>query len=130
MTLPRRLDELQRRHPWLGFPIAVVYKFIDDHGVYLSVLITYYGFLALFPVILLLTSVLGFVLDDQPQLREWILETAVSQFPVIGTQISQEGFGGSTPAVVVGAIIALYGAIRASQATLHMMNIAWAVPRH
>lgn len=130
MSTARRLDDLQRRHPWAGFPIAVVYKFIDDHGVYLSVLITYYGFLALFPMILLLTSVLGFVLDDQPAWREWILETAVSQFPVIGTQIGEEGFGGSTTAVVIGAVVAMWGAIRASQATLHMMNIAWAVPRH
>ena len=130
MRFPLLLDDLQRRHPWLGFPVAVVYKFIDDHGVYLSVLITYYGFLALFPLILLLTSILGFVLDDEPAWREWILDTAVSQFPVIGTQISQEGLGGSTTAVVVGAIVALWGGIRASQATLHMMNIAWAVPRH
>ncbi|GAA5161452.1 YihY/virulence factor BrkB family protein [Ornithinimicrobium tianjinense] len=125
-----RLEHLQRRHPWLGFPVAVFYKFIDDHGVYLSVLITYYGFLALFPMLLLLTSVLGFVLDDQPEWRDWILDTAVSQFPVIGSQISAEGFGGSTTAVVVGGLVAVWGAIRASQATLHMMNICWAVPRH
>lgn len=130
MRLPLRLDDLQRRHPWLGFPVAVVYKFIDDHGVYLSVLITYYGFLALFPLILLLTSILGFLLDDEPAWQDWILESAISQFPVIGNQISQEGLGGSTSAIVIGALVAVWGAIRASQATLHMMNIAWAVPRH
>ncbi|WP_161964931.1 YihY/virulence factor BrkB family protein [Ornithinimicrobium cerasi] len=129
-TVLLRLEELQQRHPWLGFPVAVVYKFIDDHGVYLSVLITYYGFLALFPLLLLLTSGLGFVLDDQPELRERILETAVSQFPVIGSQLGDEGFGGSTTAVVIGGLVAVWGAIRASQATLHMMNICWAVPRH
>ena len=130
MSLPRRLDELQRRHRWVGFPVAVVYKFIDDHGVYLSVLITYYGFLALFPMILLLTSVLGFVLDGEPEWRERILETAVGQFPVLGSQIGDEGFGGSTTAVVIGVVIAIWAAVRASQATLHMMNICWAVPRH
>lgn len=129
-SIPRRLDQLQRRHPWAGFPVAVVYKFVDDHGVYLSVLITYYGFLALFPLILLLTSVLGFALDDEPELRERILETAVSQFPVIGARIGDDGFGGSTTALVIGALVAVWGAIRASQATLHMMNVCWAVPRH
>ncbi|MGO0576286.1 YihY/virulence factor BrkB family protein [Ornithinimicrobium panacihumi] len=130
MRFPQRLDDLQRRHRWLGFPVAVIYKFIDDHGVYLSVLITYYGFLALFPLILLLTSILGFLLEDEPAWRDWIVESAVSQFPVIGNQISQEGLGGSTSALVVGVVVAVWGAIRASQATLHMMNIAWAVPRH
>lgn len=129
-SFPRRLDELQRRQPWLGFPVAVLYKFIDDHGVYLSVLITYYGFLALFPMMLLFTSLLGFVLDGEPELRNQILTTAISQFPVIGGEISREGFTGSTTAVVIGAIVALWAAIRASQATLHMMNICWAVPRH
>ena len=112
-SVPRRLDDLQRRHPWAGFPIAVVYKFIDDHGVYLAVLITYYGFLALFPILLLLTSVLGYVLDDAPGLRERILETAVSQFPVIGPRISDDGFGGSPTAIAVGAVVAIYGSIRA-----------------
>lgn len=130
MSTARRLDDLQRRHPWAGFPIAVVYKFIDDHGVYLAVLITYYGFLALFPMLLLLTSVLGFVLDDEPELRERILDTAVSQFPVLGPRISDEGFGGSGTALVIGVVVTTWAAIRASQATLHMMNMAWAVPRH
>lgn len=129
-SFPRRLDELQRRRPWLGFPVAVVFKFFDDHGVYLSVLITYYGFLALFPMMLLLTSLLGFVLDGNPELRSQILSTAVSQFPVLGTEIGREGFSGSTTALVIGVVVALWAAIRASQATLHMMNICWAVPRH
>lgn len=129
-ALPRRLDELQRRRPWLGVPVAVVFKFFDDHGVYLSVLITYYGFLALFPMLMLLISALGFVLEGQPELRRQILATAIGQFPVIGTQISREGFGGSTTALVVGALVAVWAAVRASQATLHMMNICWAVPRH
>lgn len=129
-TVPRRIDALQRRHPALGIPVAVIYKYIDDHGVYLSVLITYYGFLALFPMMLLLTALLGFLLEGYPRLRTQILNTAVSQFPVIGSEISREGFSGSTVAVVIGVVVALWAAIRASQATLHMMNVCWAVPRN
>jgi hypothetical protein len=41
MSVADRLDRLQRRRPVLGFPIAVVYKFIDDQGGYLAALITY-----------------------------------------------------------------------------------------
>ena len=51
----------------VGFPIAVLYKFFDDQGVYLAALITYYGFLSLFPLLLLLASVLGFVLARRPR---------------------------------------------------------------
>ena len=39
------LDRYQRRHPWLGFPLAVFDKFVDDRGPHLAGLITYYGFL-------------------------------------------------------------------------------------
>jgi membrane protein len=43
------VDAYQRAHRWLGFPLAVVYKFADDQGPYLAALITFYGFLSLFP---------------------------------------------------------------------------------
>jgi uncharacterized BrkB/YihY/UPF0761 family membrane protein len=45
MGAAERLDAYQRKHPWAGFPLAVVYKFFDDQGAYLAALITYYGFL-------------------------------------------------------------------------------------
>ena len=66
MSVTRRLDVFQQRHRWAGFPLAVVYKFAEDQGPYLAALITYYGFLALFPLLLLLASILGFVLRAIP----------------------------------------------------------------
>ena len=71
--MPKRvvdsLDAYQRDHRWIGFPIAVIYKFTDDQGSYLAALITYYGFLSLFPLLLLLVTVLGFVLQGDPHLQ-------------------------------------------------------------
>jgi membrane protein len=63
VSLTERVDRFQRRHRWAGFPIAVLYKFFDDQGSYLSALIADYGLVSLFPLLLLLTSVLGFVLQ-------------------------------------------------------------------
>ena len=71
----------------LGFPLAVLYKFIDDQGIYLAALITYYGFLSLFPLLLLLASALGFALRNDEELRQQILDSTLSQFPVIGEQL-------------------------------------------
>ena len=48
------VDAWQRRHSVLGFPIAVVYKFVDDFGGYMCALLTYYAFLSLFPALMLL----------------------------------------------------------------------------
>ena len=131
MSTVGRIDAFQRRHPVLGFPLAVVYKFFDDQGVYLAALITYYGFLSLFPLLLLLASVLGFFLDDDPELRQRILDSTVSQFPVVGEQLRDpQSMEGSGVALVIGALVVLYGALGVAQALQNAMNVIWAVPRH
>lgn len=130
-TLTTRVDAFQRRHRWAGMPVAVLYKFFDDQGSYLSALIAYYGLVSLFPLLLLLTSVLGFVLQRDPELQQRILHSALSDFPVIGTQISAPtGLRGSGVAVIVGIVGAVYGSIGVAQAVQNAMNVAWAVPRN
>ena len=125
-----RLDGFQRRHRWLGFPIAVIYKFVDDQGNYLAALITYYAFLSVFPLLLMASSILGFVLQDNQDLQKTIIDSALGQFPVIGDQLGEPGgLKGNTVAVVIGAVGVLYGALGVAQATQNAMNIAWAVPR-
>jgi membrane protein len=131
MAVTQRIDAFQRRHPVLGFPLAVVYKFVDDQGVYLAALLTYYGFLSLFPMLLLLASILGYVLRNDDELRRQVLDSTLSQFPVIGDQLRDpRGLEGSGVALAVGALTALYGALGVAQALQNATNVAWAVPRH
>ena len=126
-----RLDGFQRRHPALGFPLAVLYKFVDDQGIYLAALITYYGFLSLFPLLLLLASAVGFLLQNDPVWQARVIDSTISQFPIIRDELADpKGLQGSTAAVVVGGLIALYGALGVAQAIQNAMNAAWAVPRN
>src|SRR3954452_13831946 len=81
------LDRLQQRRPKVGLPIAVVYKYADDSGGYLAALITYYAFVSLFPLLLILTTALGIVLAGHPGLQQRIEASALSQFPVIGDDL-------------------------------------------
>jgi YihY family inner membrane protein len=114
-----------------GFPIGVLYKFGEDQGPYLAALVTYYGFLSLFPLLLLLTSALGFVLDGRPELQQQILDSTLSQFPVIGDELANpQGLQGSIGAIIVGGLVALYGALGVAQALQNTMNVTWSVPRH
>ena len=130
MGVTERLDEFQRRHEWAGGPLAVVYKFHDDQGVYLAALIAFYGFLSLFPLLLLFTSILGFVLQRDPELRARIVDSTLSQFPVIGQQLgAPQGVQGSGIALVVSVLVAIYGALGVAHAIQHAMNVTWAVPR-
>ena len=126
------LDAYQRTHRWLGFPLAVVYKFADDQGPYLAALITYYGFLSLFPLLLLLVTILGFVLQGDPQLQAELVDSALAQFPVIGSQLRDNvhSLTGSGAGLAVGILLTLYGCLGVAGATQNAFNRAWAVPRN
>ncbi len=131
MSVTERLDRMQRRHRVLGFPLAVLYKFVDDQGSYLAALITYYGFLSLFPLLLLMTSVLGFVLGGDAHLQQRVLNSTLSQFPVIGSQLGDpKGLRGSGAGLVIGLLGAVYGGLGVAQAGQNAMNTAWQVPRN
>jgi membrane protein len=126
------LDAFQRRHRWAGFPLAVLYKYADDQGGYLAALITYYGFLSLFPLLLLLVTILGFALHGDPALQAKLLDSALAQFPLFGSQLreSVHARAGSGLGLVVGILGTLYGCLGAAQATQNALNRAWAVPRN
>jgi len=70
-------DGLQRRHGVLGFPYAVVKKYGDDAGGRQAALITYYGFLSIFPLLLLGVAVLTRALADHPDLRRQLTAAIV-----------------------------------------------------
>lgn len=131
MGVVSNIDRGQRRRSVFGFPLAVVYKFFDDQGNYLAAILTFYAFLAIFPLLLLATSILGFVLEGRPALQEQVLDSALAQFPIIGDQLGRpEGLTGSTGGVIVGALGALYGALGLGLGLQNVQSAAWAVPRN
>lgn len=131
MAISDRIDRFQRRYPASGFPLAVIYKFFDDQGGYLAALIAYYGFVSLFPLLLIFTTVLDVVLRNNPELRARIVDSALSQIPVIGSQLGESGhLGGGVAGATIGVIGAVYGGLGVAVAIQNAMNIVWAVPRN
>lgn len=132
MSMVSRADAYQRRHRWAGLPLAVLYKFADDQGTYLAAQITYYGFVALFPLLLLLATILGYALHDNQQLQRQVLDSALAQFPVIGTQIATNirSFHGSVAGLVIGILGCVYGGLGIVQAAQNALNKVWGVPRN
>ena len=123
-------DRYQRTHSWAGFPLSVIYKFFDDSGNYLAAIVTYYAFIAIFPLLLLGASILGFFLRGNEHLQDQLLNSALSQFPIIGDGLAAQKLHGSTVGVVVGALAATYGALGLGQAIQNTVNIAWSVPKN
>src|SRR5262245_36707641 len=88
--LVRRVDRFQQRHVVLGFPWAVMQKFGNDQAGGKAALMAYYGLFALFPLLLLLATILGFVLAGDPALRQDLIDSALSNIPVIGDQLKSD----------------------------------------
>ena len=131
MSAVERIDKWQQRHPVVGFPLATIYKFGDDFGNYLSALLTYYAFVSILPLLLLASTVLSWVLVDNPHLQKQLLDSAVGSFPVVGEQLkAPEALSGGTAGVIVGVIVAVYGALGVAQALQYAGNTTWGVPRN
>lgn len=131
VSIAARVDRVQRRHPVLGFPLAVIYKFVDDQGGYLAALIAYYAFLSLFPLLLLGSTILGIVLAGDPRLQQQILDSALSQIPIIGDEVGEpDKIGGGNLGLIIGVLGSLYGGLGVAVAVQNAMNVAWAVPKN
>ncbi|HEX7146431.1 MAG TPA: YhjD/YihY/BrkB family envelope integrity protein, partial [Actinomycetota bacterium] len=125
------IDRFQQRHSLLGFPFGVVKKYGDDLGGRHAALLAHYGFLSLFPLLLVFATVLGYILDGDPELQEQLIETLADQFPVAGAQIegSIRAIQGSGLALVVGVAGTLWGGLGITQSFQDAMNDVWNIPR-
>jgi membrane protein len=131
----RRADDVQRRHKVLAFPFAVLKKFADDRASQLAALIAYYGFFSLFPLLLVFATAASFVIEENPELRERLLNSVVEQFPVVGPQIrdtideSVRQLSNSPLALTVGVVGALWTGTAIVAAAQNAMDEVWDVPR-
>jgi membrane protein len=124
----RRFDGFQQRHPVLGFPLAVFQKYSDDDGGSLAATISYYGFFSLFPLLLVFTTILGYVLDQNGDLYKSLVDSALGQFPVIGRQLHTHSLQGSGLALGLGIAAALWAGMGVFLAAQKAMNQIWGVP--
>jgi YihY family inner membrane protein len=126
----RRLDSFQQRHRPLAVTVGVFKKFGDDQAGNLAALVSYYTFFSLFPLLLLLTTIVAFVLHDDPAAQQTVVNSVLDRFPGFADQLASNigEFQGSGIAVVVGALGALWAGLGALGAMQNAMNTIWAVP--
>jgi membrane protein len=124
----RVIDRYQQSHKWAAIPVAVLRKFADDQGGSLAALVAYYAFFSLFPLLLVMTTVLGFVLQDNPGARQAVEQSVLAQFPVIGQRIGAQQLSGNATALVIGVVTSLLGALGVTKAAQSAFDRVWAVP--
>jgi YihY family inner membrane protein len=127
----RAVDRFQQRHGLLGFPIGVVKKFGDDQAGKHAALLAYYGFLSLFPLLLVFVTLLGYALANDQELQEQVIDALAAQFPVLGFQIedSVATIHGSGVGLVIGILGTLWGGLGITQSAQDAMNAVWNIPR-
>jgi uncharacterized BrkB/YihY/UPF0761 family membrane protein len=123
------VDGFQRRVRWAGVPYAVVKKFGDDNANLVVVALAWYGFTAIFPLLLVMVTV--FALIGQASLGNGVLNT-LHEFPVIGSSFkpgSSNSLHGSTLGLIVGLLGLLYGAQGVTQTAQLAMATVWNIPQ-
>ncbi|GAA3387771.1 YihY/virulence factor BrkB family protein [Cryptosporangium minutisporangium] len=128
-SIVRRLDVLQNRHRFLGLPWAVFRKYSDDNGAQLAALLTYYGFLSLFPLLLVATVIVVEVLRSQPELQQQLLERLVN--PQIRPDVEQalRQLPSSGFPLALGLVSLVYAGTGGVLALYSALNRMWGVPR-
>jgi len=122
-------DRVQRRHGLLGFPYAVIKKYGDDDGGREAALITYYGFLSIFPLLLLAVAVLSRVLADNPELRQRLITEIVPAALRSTVESSVATLPASTVPFIAGLIGLLFSATGVVFSAYQTLNHVAAVPR-
>jgi uncharacterized BrkB/YihY/UPF0761 family membrane protein len=120
----RRVDRWQQRRRALAIPVAVIKKFVDDGADRLGVQVAYWGFFSVFALLLVFTSILGFVFESNPGLQHELLDSTLERMPVIGPQISGDigSLTGSAVALALGVAGALWTGLGVTLAIGHAID--------
>ncbi len=124
------LDGVQQRHPAIAVAYATVKKTGDDRANQFVVALGWYGFTAIYPLLLVLVAVFGFV--GAARLGHGIVST-LHQFPVVGSEFNPAHAGstihGSPVGLAAGLAGLLYGAQGVTQTAQQAMAQVWNVAR-
>jgi membrane protein len=124
----RAFDRYQQRRKWLAIPMAVVKKFGDDQGGSLAALVAYYAFFSIFPILLVFTTILGFVVQGNESKLRSVEHAVQSQVPAIAQWIQFKSLSGSVTAVVIGIVTSLLAGFGVTSAAQNAFDRVWAVP--
>ena len=130
----RRIDSTQQRFTPTAFVFGVIKKYGDDNGGVLVSNLAYSAFVALFPLLLILFTILGLIAAHDPSFRESAVKTkdaVANQIPMLGQTLTSNVSTlqrSSTIGLIVGLLVLIYGATSLAQAGLFTMEQVWNLP--
>ncbi len=125
-----RIDRWQRGSRSAGLTYAVIKKFGDDGANHYVVALGWYGFVAIYPLLLVVITIFGFI--GAASLGHRIVST-LHEFPVVGSEFNPEhaskSLQGSGLGLAIGLIGLIYGAQGVTQTVQQAMAGVWNVPQ-
>src|SRR5258708_24612181 len=126
----KSLDRWQQKHHWAAVTAAVIKKYGQDSVGQQAALLTYYSFLSLFPLLLVLTTLASLLAASHPSFQHDIVQATTNYFPVLGNQLAahittlhKNGW-----ALVIGLVFTIYGARGVADAFRRGVQHIWHVP--
>ena len=127
----RQVDATQQRYTPLAFVVGVVKKYGDDNGGTLASSLAHSALVSVFPLLLILSTILGLVAAGDPELKNKIQDAAAQQVPLIGQQLTSsvtELHKDSLIGLIVGLAVLIWGATGLAQSALYTMEEVWNLP--
>ena len=122
-----RLDRLQKRRRAASIAVATGKKFSEDRSTRLASSIAFWGFFSIFPLLLVLVTVLGWVLPASEKTS--VLGHVAAMFPLLDAK-SVSGLSGSTWALILGIVTTLWSGIGVVRTVEFSFNSVWEIPIH
>jgi YihY family inner membrane protein len=127
----RTVDSTQRRFTPTAFVFGVVKKYGDDNGGVLVSNLAYSAFVSLFPLLLVLVTVLGLIASVNPAFKTDVLNAVAGQVPLIGNQLTgnvHQLKRSSVIGLVIGIVGLIWGSAGLAQSGLFTMEQVWNLP--
>lgn len=127
MKLMARIDAAQKQGRPTSVAVATFKKFSEDKTTTLAATIAFWGFFSIFPLFLVLITVLGWVLP--PSDKANVLQHVAAMFPLLDPSTIR-GLTGSVWALLLGLITALWSGLGAVRTVQNAFNSVWEIPYH
>jgi YihY family inner membrane protein len=129
--LIRRVDAWQQRHKPAAFTFGVIKKYGDDNAGQLVASLSHAAFVSLFPLLLVLVTILGLVAASDPALQHRVLSAVTDQFPLMSQDLRgnvEQLRTSSLIGLIVGLLVTLWGTTGLAQAGMFAMAQIWNIP--
>ncbi len=121
-----QVDDYQQHHHKAGVAVATVKKYSEDESSNLAAMIAFWAFFSIFPLLLALVTILGYVLPAGT--RTTVLQHVASFFPLLDAS-TLHGLTGSWWPVLFGLLTALWSGTSVTKTTEQAFDSIWEIKK-